>query len=130
MKLDSSMIGVATPSGCGIPSGKKPVFQRVRNGGAAAIAATLYRYGPSREDARWTWITPGSLFTALGWLLLTSLFGFYIGRVTDYGAIYGSLGALMALLIFTYAAANVVVFGAEFAVEWARACDTRSSAPA
>jgi len=33
----------------------------------------------------------------------------------------------MALLIFVYAAANVVVFGAEFAVEWARADDTRAN---
>ena len=36
------------------------------------------------------------------------------------GAIYGSLGAIMALLIFVYAGANVVVFGAEYASEWAR----------
>ncbi|MGI8611340.1 MAG: YihY/virulence factor BrkB family protein [Sphingomicrobium sp.] len=81
--------------------------------GAAAIAATLYRYGPSREEARWSWITPGSLFTALGWLLLTLAFGFYITRVTDYGATYGSLGAMVALLTWLYLSAYVFVFGAE-----------------
>ena len=41
---------------------------------AAAIAATLYRFGPSREDAKWEWITPGSLFAAFAWLLLTVAF--------------------------------------------------------
>ena len=81
--------------------------------GAAAIAATLYRYGPSREDARWSWITPGSVFTAIGWLLLTLVFGFYIKRVTDYGATYGSLGAMVALLTWLYLSAYVFVFGAE-----------------
>jgi membrane protein len=81
--------------------------------GAAAIAATLYRYGPSRERARWNWITPGSLFTAVGWLLLTVIFGFYVTRVTDYGATYGSLGAMVALLTWMYLSAYIFVFGAE-----------------
>ena len=52
----------------------------------------------------------------------------YFEQLADFGAIYGSLGAAMALLVFVYAAANVVVFGAEFASEWARDPDTRSSA--
>ena len=80
---------------------------------AAAVAATLYRYGPSRENARWVWITPGSLFTALGWLLLTVAFSFYITSVTDYGATYGSLGAMVALLTWLYLSAYVFVVGAE-----------------
>lgn len=81
--------------------------------GAAAIAATLYRYGPSREDARWEWITPGSLFAAVGWMLLTLAFGFYIGRITDYGATYGPIGAMVALLTWLYLSAYIFVFGAE-----------------
>ncbi len=81
--------------------------------GAAAIAATLYRYGPSRRDARWKWITAGSLFTAFGWMLLTLAFGFYISRVTDYGATYGPLGAMVALLTWLYLSAYIFVFGAE-----------------
>src|SRR5206468_9391546 len=39
--------------------------------GAAAAAGTLYRYAPNRTRAKWEWITPGSLFAAIGWLLLT-----------------------------------------------------------
>lgn len=80
---------------------------------AAAVAATLYRYGPSREEARWTWITPGSLFTAIGWLILTSLFGFYLTRVANYDASYGSLATIVALLTWIYLSAYVFVFGAE-----------------
>jgi membrane protein len=99
--------------------------------GAAAVAATLYRFGPSREEARWTWITPGSLFTAVGWMLLTLAFGFYITRVTDYGATYGSLGAMVALLTWLYLCAYVFVFGAELnsEVEHQTAIDSTTGPP-
>jgi membrane protein len=80
---------------------------------AAAIAATLYRFGPSREDAQWKWITPGSLFAAVTWLLLTMAFGFYVAHLTNYKANYGSLGAVVALLTWMYLSAYAFVFGAE-----------------
>lgn len=80
---------------------------------AAGVAATLYRYAPSREEARWTWITPGSLFAAGSWLLLTLLFSFYVTRITDYNATYGSLGTIIVLLTWIYLSAYALIFGAE-----------------
>ena len=80
---------------------------------AAAVAATLYRFGPAREDAKWKWITPGSLFAAVTWLLLTIAFGFYVAHLTNYKASYGSLGAVVALLTWLYLSAYAFVFGAE-----------------
>jgi membrane protein len=80
---------------------------------AAGVAATLYRFAPSREDARWEWITPGSLAAAVTWMLLTVAFGFYVTRLTDYNATYGSLGAIIGLLTWIYLSAYVFVFGAE-----------------
>ena len=80
---------------------------------AAAVAATLYRFGPSREDARWTWITPGSAFTAVTWLLLTVLFGVWVTAVSDYSRTYGSLGAVVGLLTWMYLSAYVFVLGGE-----------------
>ena len=80
---------------------------------AALIASVLYRIGPSREDAQWKWITPGSLFAALAWLLLTVAFGFYVSHFTNYHASYGSLGAVVALLTWMYLSAYAFVFGAE-----------------
>ena len=44
----------------------------------------------------------------------------YFEDLSDFGALYGSLGAMMALLVFVFAAANVLCFGAEFASEWSR----------
>ena len=89
----------------------------------------LYRVLPMhRQPLRNIW--PGAVVATIGLAIVKQGLELYFEQLADFGAIYGSLGALMALLIFTYAAANVIVFGAEFAVEWARAGDTRSSAPA
>ena len=84
---------------------------------AAGVAATLYRYGPSREDARWQWLTAGSVFTAVIWLALTAGFGFYVTRLTDYDATYGSIAAVVMLLTWLYLSAYVFLFGAELNAE-------------
>jgi membrane protein len=84
---------------------------------AAGVAATLYRFGPSREDARWQWLTPGSIFTALVWLLLAMGFSFYVTRLTDYDATYGSIAAIVMLLTWMYLSAYVFLFGAELNAE-------------
>jgi len=80
---------------------------------AAGLATVLYRYAPSRENPRWRWITPGSLFTAATWLILTLLFGFYLSQITSYEATYGALGAVIAFLTWIYLSAYVLVIGAE-----------------
>jgi membrane protein len=80
---------------------------------AAAVAATLYRFAPSRQHAKWTWITPGSLFASISWLLLTLAFSFYVTSITDYQATYGSLGTVIVLLTWIYLSAYALVFGAE-----------------
>ena len=84
---------------------------------AAAAAATLYRFAPSREEARWEWITPGSVFSATSWLLLTLLFGFYASRVANFNATYGSLAAVVGLQTWMYLSAYAFVMGAELNAE-------------
>ena len=84
---------------------------------AAGVAATLYRFGPSREDAQWQWLTPGSIFTALVWLLLAIGFSFYVTRLTDYNATYGSIAAIIMLLTWMYLSAYIFLFGAELNAE-------------
>jgi membrane protein len=98
---------------------------------AAGIASTLYRFGPSREQARWTWITPGSLFAAITWMLLTWLFGLYVAHFTNYRASYGSLGAVVALLTWMYLSAYAFIFGAELnsEIEHQTAKDSTTGAP-
>jgi membrane protein len=97
----------------------------------AAVAATLYRFGPAREDARWEWITPGSILAAVAWLVLTLAFGFYVGRFADYSASYGSLAAVVALLTWLYLSAYAFVFGAELnsEIEHQTAKDSTTGTP-
>jgi len=85
----------------------------VLGGFAAAAAATLYRYGPSRQKARWTWLTPGSIFFAVIWLGLTLGFGFYVRNFGNYGATYGALSSVVVLLTWLYLSSYVLIFGAE-----------------
>ncbi|HVF84104.1 MAG TPA: YihY/virulence factor BrkB family protein [Sphingomicrobium sp.] len=95
---------------------------------AAAAAATLYRYGPSRDKAKWTWLTPGSIFFAVVWIVLTLGFGFYVRNFGSYGATYGSLSAVVVLLTWLYLSSYVLLFGAELnsEIEHQTAKDTTS----
>ncbi len=81
---------------------------------AAAAAATLYRFGPSRTKAEWKWLTPGSAFFAVGWVILTLGFGFYVSQFGKYGATYGSLSGVIVLITWLYLSSFVLLFGAEF----------------
>ena len=99
--------------------------------GAAAAAATLYRYGPDRNDAKWVWITPGTIFAAVGWLLLTLGFGFYVANFANYNKTYGSLATVVILVTWMYLSAYVFLFGAELnsELEHQTAKDTTKGAP-
>ncbi len=98
---------------------------------AALVASALYRFGPSREDAKWKWITPGSTLAAVTWLLLTIAFGFYVGHFTNYHASYGSLGAVVALLTWIYLSAYAFIIGAELnsEIEHQTAKDSTTGSP-
>jgi membrane protein len=79
----------------------------------AAAAASLYRYGPDRDQAQWAWLTPGSLLTTVLWLALTLGFGIYVANFGNYDATYGSLGAVVVLLTWIWLSAYVLLLGAE-----------------
>jgi membrane protein len=84
--------------------------------GSGAIAA-LYRYGPNRDKAKWRWLTPGSIAATLLWLAATVGFGIYVSNFGNYNATYGSLGAVVVLLMWLYLSAYVLLMGAEMNAE-------------
>ena len=96
--------------------GKVAAYALLTLAGAAG-AATLYRYGPSRQQARWVWLTPGSLLAALLWLALTIGFGIYVANFGNYNATYGSLGAVVVTLTWLYLSSYILLFGAELNAE-------------
>lgn len=72
----------------------------------------MYRFAPNRADARWQWLSLGSVLATILWLLATVGFGFYASRFGDYDATYGSLGAVVVLLMWFYLSAYAVLLGA------------------
>ncbi|GHA36016.1 ribonuclease [Devosia pacifica] len=75
--------------------------------------AMLYRFGPSRSQARWRWITPGAALAVLLTLVVSVLFSWYVANFGNYNATYGSLGALIGLLTWTWISTIIVILGAE-----------------
>jgi membrane protein len=73
----------------------------------------LYRYGPSRRRAKWRWITVGSVFAALTWLVVSALLSWYLGNFANYNATYGALGAVVGLMMWMWLSTIVVLVGAE-----------------
>ena len=84
---------------------------------ASGPVAALYRYAPNRDEARWTWLTPGSLAATVGFIATTLGFGFYASHFGNYNATYGSLGAIVVLLLWLYLSAYVLLLGAELNAE-------------
>ena len=79
--------------------------------------AVLYRYGPSRADARWRWISWGSVGAALLWLVVSMLFSWYASNFGNYNKTYGSLGAVIAFMVWSWLSATIVLLGGELNAE-------------
>jgi membrane protein len=77
--------------------------------------ALLYRYGPSRTAAQW--LSVGSVFAALCWLAVSSLFSWYLSNFANYNATYSSLGAVIGLMMWLWVSIIVILFGAELNAE-------------
>ncbi|MBA3517848.1 MAG: YihY/virulence factor BrkB family protein [Rhizobiales bacterium] len=80
---------------------------------SAAAIAVLYRYGPSRERAKWRWVTWGSVLATIVWIIASVLFSWYLTNFADYNATYGSLGAVIGFMMWTWISVIILIFGAE-----------------
>jgi membrane protein len=83
------------------------------------MTAILYYFGPNRQQ-RWARVWPGAVLSTVLWLLTTAGFGFYVRNVTNYSRLYGSVGAVMALLLWMYLIAAIALIGCEFNAEYER----------
>jgi membrane protein len=99
---------------------------------AALGLAVVYRYAPSRENARWRWVTWGSVIAATLWLVSSFLFSLYVRNFGSYGRTYGALGGVIVLIMWFYLQSYAIVLGAEFnaEAEHQTAVDTTRGPPA
>lgn len=80
--------------------------------GMVALAA-LYRFAPNRDQPRWQWVSPGAVVATVLWIGASLLFSWYVSNFGSYNETYGSLGAVVILLMWLYISAYVVLLGAE-----------------
>jgi membrane protein len=80
-------------------------------------ATNLVYRAAARKACRWGWISWGSVFASLSWVVITELFERFVAGVTNLGAWYGSLGTGVALLIYAHFLAMATLLGAEIDAE-------------
>jgi membrane protein len=79
--------------------------------------AFLYRYGPSRNDAQWRWVSWGSIIAAVFWIGASMLFSWYVATFDSYNRVYGSLGAGIGFMVWLWISAVIILLGGEVNAE-------------
>ncbi len=79
--------------------------------------AFTYRYAPCRREPRWSWMSWGALAATNLWIVGSALVSLYVGEFASYDRTYGSLGAVVVLLMWFYLSAFAVLLGGELNAE-------------
>ena len=74
---------------------------------------TIYYFAPNLRERTWRWITPGSVVAVVLWLLVSFAFRAYLHFFNSYSATYGSLGALIILMLWFYLTGIAILVGGE-----------------
>jgi membrane protein len=77
----------------------------------------IYYFAPDLEEQHWYWITPGSVFGVLLWIAASFGFRAYLHFFNTYSRTYGSLGAVMILLMWLYVTGFAFLMGGEINAE-------------
>jgi membrane protein len=113
LPLAMNHLGLAAATQWFVRLGKWPVLFVL----VALIVAVIYRYGPSREQAQWRWISWGSALAAFAWLIMSILFSWYAAKFGSYNKTYGSLWAAVGFMTWIWLSSIVILLGAELDAE-------------
>jgi membrane protein len=94
-----------------------------------AFATVLY-LGPNVEHPKWHFITPGSVFAVVVWLLVSGLFAVYTAMFASYNKAWGSLAAVIIMLTWLWLTGLALLLGAEINAEAERSRELREGKPA
>lgn len=82
-----------------------------------ALFGFIYRLAPNRVPPAWSWTSPGAVVGVIGWLVLSGLFTLYVRNFGNYDATYGTLGAVVVLMLWLQLSMAVLLLGAELNAE-------------
>jgi membrane protein len=93
--------------------------------------AVVYRFGPSRAQPKWRWVSPGSIIATVLWLIGTLAFSIYARNFGSYNETYGTLGGVIILLTWLWLSSFIILLGAELnsEMEHQTGQDTTTGAP-
>ena len=92
-----------------------------------AVLAAIYYWAPDRTDAEWAWITPGAVVAAVGLIAASVGLGWYVSNFGSYDETYGSLAAVVVLMLWVWLSTVMVLVGAETNAELDRLTARRKS---
>lgn len=76
----------------------------------AVLIKVLYTLAPDKKIPS-KYVDRGAIFTTIGWILATAIYSYYANNVANYDLIYGSLSSIMVLLIWVYVMSYILVLG-------------------
>jgi membrane protein len=76
------------------------------------VFTVLYWIAPNKK-IKCVSVIRGSLFSTIGWILTSWAFSYYVGNFANYSATYGSIGAIIILMIWFYLSGFIIILGGE-----------------
>lgn len=77
----------------------------------------IYRFAPNRDQAKWKWVSWGAVIASVLWAIASALFSIYANEFGNFNKTYGSLGAIIVLMMWFYISSFVVLLGGEINAE-------------
>lgn len=74
--------------------------------------AVIYRFGPNNRGERVRWVTPGAILAVGLWAFASYGFSYYLSNFGNYNEVYGSIGAAVAMLMWLFISAFLILLGA------------------
>ena len=101
----------------GLPGWLQLVYWPILLGGFMAGLAVLYRYAPDRDEPEWRWVSWGAAIAVALWLVASIGLRIYAANFGNFDESYGTLGAVVVLMLWLLITALAVLVGAEINAE-------------
>ncbi|MHA6278694.1 YihY/virulence factor BrkB family protein [Salinimicrobium sp. CAU 1759] len=73
----------------------------------------VYRYAPAKKKPDFKWVLPGAILSTFLWLIASWGFSFYVKNFGSYGEVYGSISAVVVMLLWLFLTSLIILLGAE-----------------